>query len=81
MNNKADFQTFFKTDNSSKTNLHYDLVASKFMTGIENHQRKQYYSSESNSAIILLIGAIFQIAFGLVVFIVSSVFQLFKSSK
>jgi len=81
MKSSNDFQTFFKTDNSSKTNLHYDLVASKYMTGIENHKRKQYYSSESSSAIIMLIGAIFQIAFGLLVFIISNVFHMFKSSK
>ena len=29
----------FPTDNSSSTNLKYDLIASKFMTGIENHNK------------------------------------------
>lgn len=81
MNNKADFKSFYPTDNSSKTNLHYDLVTSKYMTGVENHQRRQYHSSSSNSAVILIISAIIQIAFGLLVFIVSSVFNLFKSNK
>ena len=27
------------TDNSSSTNLKYDLIASKFMTGVENHNK------------------------------------------
>jgi hypothetical protein len=30
----------FPTDNSPSTQLKYDIVASKFMTGVENHQRR-----------------------------------------
>lgn len=30
----------FPTDNSSSTNLKYDIIASKFMIGVENHQKK-----------------------------------------
>ncbi len=81
MSNKADFRSFFPVDESSRTNLHYDLVASKFMTGIENHKRTQYNNSASNSAVIPLIGAIVQIAIGLLVFIIASVYHLFKSPK
>lgn len=81
MSNKADFQNFFPTDNSSRTNLHYDLVASKFMTGIENHKRTQYYNSASNSAIIPLIGAIIQIGIGAVILIFSILKLIYKSIK
>lgn len=81
MSNKTDFRSFFPVDESSRTNLHYDLVASKFMTGIENHKRTQYNNSASNGAVIPLIGAIVQIAIGLVVFIIASVYHLFKSTK
>ncbi len=81
MSNKADFKSFFPTDNSSSTNLKYDLVASKFMTGIENHKRTQYHNSASNSGIFLFIVAIIQIAFGLLMLIIASVSHLFKSPK
>ena len=81
MSIKADFKSFFPVDNSTKTDMHYDLVASKFMTGIENHKRTQYNNSASNSAILPLIGAIIQIVLGLLVFIIASVFHLFKSYK
>jgi len=81
MSNKADFQNFFPVDNSSRTNLHYDLVASKFMTGIENHKRTQYNNSASSSAIFLLIGAIVQIVFSLVVVIFGILKFIFKSLR
>ena len=81
MSNKADFQNFFPTDNSSRTNLHYDLVASKFMTGIENHKRTQYNNSASNSAIIPLIGAIIQIAIGALVLLFGILKFIFKSFR
>ena len=79
MSNKANFQNFFPTDNSSKTNLHYDLVASKFMTGIENHKRTQYNNSASNSAVLPLIGAIIQIFIGAVVVVFGILKFIFKS--
>lgn len=69
MNNKTDFKNFFPTDNSSSTNLHYDIVASKFMIGIENHQKKSTRTNTSSiSAIFYLIGAIIQLFVILVVF-------------
>lgn len=81
MSNKADFQNFFPVDNSSRTNLHYDLVASKFITGIENHQRTKYHNSASSSAVFPLIGAIVQIVFGLVVVIFGILKFIFKSLR
>ena len=81
MNNKADFQNFFPVDNSSRTNLHYDLVASKFMTGIENHKRTQYNNSASVSAVFPLIGAIIQIFIGAVVVVFGILRFIFKSFR
>lgn len=81
MSNKSDFKSFFPVDESSKTNLHYDLVASKFMTGIENHKRTQYNNSISNSAIIPLIGAIIQIFIGAVVLVFGILKFIFKSLR
>lgn len=81
MSNKADFRNFFPTDNSSHTNLKYDLVASKFMAGIEIHQRTQYNNSASNSAILPLIGAIIQIAVGALILIYGILKFIFKSLR
>lgn len=81
MSNKTDFQNFFPTDNSSRTNLHYDLVASKFMTGIENHRRTQYNNSASNSAVLPLIVAIIQIFIGAVVVVFGILKFIFKSFR
>ena len=68
MSNKQDFNSFFPTDNSSRTNLKYDLVASKFVTGIENHQMRQYHNSQSTTFLFRIIGGIFQIAIGVIIF-------------
>lgn len=81
MKNTNDFQNFFPVDNSSRTNLHYDLVASKFMTGIENHKRTQYNNSAANSAIIPLIIAIIQIGIGAVVVVFGILKFIFKSLR
>ena len=64
MSNKQDFNNFFPTDNSSRTNVHYDIVASKFMTGIENHQRSKQNSSES----LILVKAFIQFGLGIILF-------------
>ncbi len=81
MSNKADFKSFFPVDNSTKTDIHYDLVASKFMTGVENHQRTRYNNSASNSAILPLIGAIIQITIGAVILIYGILKFIFKSLR
>jgi hypothetical protein len=39
MNNDLPNLNGFPTDNLPSTQLKYDIVASKFMTGIENHQQ------------------------------------------
>ncbi|RZJ36576.1 MAG: hypothetical protein EOO51_00205 [Flavobacterium sp.] len=64
-----DFNSF-PTDNSSSTNLKYDIIASKFMTGIENHKRRNAASSTSSvEVIIYLIGAVLQLGFSLLVMV------------
>lgn len=81
MNNNQNFNNFFPTDNSSRTNLKYDLVTSKFMTGIENHQRTQYYNSQSTSFIFGIIGGLFQITIGLIVLsfgLLKSIYNVLK---
>lgn len=81
MSNKADFKSFFPVDNSTKTDIHYDLVASKFMTGIENYQRTRYNNSASNSAILPLIGAIIQIIIGAVILVFGILKFIYKSFR
>ena len=81
MSNKTNFQNFYPVDNSSRTNLHYDLVASKFMTGIENHKRTQYNNSASSSAVLPLISAIIQIFIGAVVVVFGILKFIFKSFR
>lgn len=39
MSNNKDFYNFFPTDNSATTNLKYDLIVSKMMTGMRNQRR------------------------------------------
>lgn len=79
MSNKQDFNSFFPTDNSSRTNLKYDLVASKFMTGIENHQMRQYHNAQSTIFIFGIIGGMFQIAVG-VLLVVFGILKYFYNS-
>ncbi|MCO6163957.1 hypothetical protein [Flavobacterium sp. NRK F7] len=81
MSNKTSFNDFFPTDNSSRTNLKYDLVASKFMTGVENHQRNQYNNSASVGGVFILISAFFQIFFGLILIIFGLLRNLYKSLR
>ncbi|MNK23704.1 hypothetical protein D3C87_420020 [compost metagenome] len=55
----------FPTDNSPSTQLKYDIVASKFMTGIENHNKRNTRTSLSND--LDLIGAVLQLVVAIVV--------------
>lgn len=58
----------FPTDNSSSTQLKYDIVASKFMTGIQNHQMRNA-PSPSVEILFSLIGAVLQLVLALVIII------------
>lgn len=78
MNNKQDFNNFFPTDNSSKTNMHYDIVASKFLNSIESQQRKKYYASSSSNDAISIVTSLITIAFNLIVIIFIGIQKLFK---
>lgn len=81
MSNKTDFQNFFPTDNSSKTNLHYELVANKFIEGIQSNQRRQYHNSQSNAMIFGIIGGLFQIGAGLLLLLFGILKFIYKSLK
>jgi hypothetical protein len=51
----------FPTDNSSSTNLKYDIITSKFMTGIRNHERRTS-PVPSGGVVFYLIGAVLELA-------------------
>lgn len=55
----------FPIDNSPSTQLKYDIVASKFMTDIENHNKRNARTSLRND--LGLIGAILQLVGAIVV--------------
>lgn len=67
----------FPTDNSSSTQLKYDIVASKFMTGIQNHQTRNAPSS-SVGIVLNLIGAVLQMVVALVVILFVGVRWIWK---
>lgn len=81
MKKANDFKDFFPVDNSMSTNTYYDLVASKFMTGVENHQRNRYNNSASVGGVFILISAFFQIFFGLILIIFGLLCNLYKSLR
>jgi len=51
----------FPTDNSSTTNLRYDIVASKFMTGVRNHDRRAA-PVQSSGVVLYVLGAVLELA-------------------
>lgn len=60
----------FPTDNSSSTNLKYDIIASKFMTGIENHERHTR-TSVSSKPVFYLIGLVVELIAGVLMILIS----------
>jgi hypothetical protein len=81
MKKDNNFKDFFPVDNSMSTNNYYDLVASKFMNGVENHQRNRYNNSASVGGVFILISAFFQIFFGLILIVFGLLRNLYKSLK
>lgn len=65
--NIPDFSGFL-TDNSSSTNLKYDIITSKFMTGIQNHERRSA-TVQFSGIVLYLIGAVLELALAIVVLI------------
>jgi len=73
-----DFNSF-PTDNSSTTNLKYDIITSKMMTGVRNHQRRNAHASTSSvDAVIYIIGAVLQLAFAVVIMVFSGLRWVWK---
>lgn len=66
----------FPTDNSPSTQLKYDIVASKFMTGIENHHKRNAPVSIGNN--LGLVGAVLQIIIALLVIVGAVLHQICK---
>jgi hypothetical protein len=64
----------FPTDNSPSTQLKYNIVASKFMTGIQNHQRR---NAPVISNDLGLIGAVLKGLLALVVLLIAGVVYIF----
>lgn len=60
----------FPTDNSSSTNLKYDIIASKFMTGIKNHERHTR-NSVSSESVFYLIGLVVKLIVGVLMILIS----------
>jgi len=61
-----DFHGFFLAYNSATTNLKYDLITSKMMTGMQNNQRR-LVPAPSVGIVFNIIGAVLQMAVALVV--------------
>jgi len=70
----------FPTDNSSSTNLKYDIIASKFMTGIENHNRQKTPAPYFGVA-FYLIGAVVELVVGVVLLLGIVLHMIWKSLK
>jgi hypothetical protein len=68
----------FPTDNSPSTQLKYDIVASKLITGMQNHQNR-------NAPVISnglgLIGAVLKGLVALVVLLIAGVVYVFTKAK
>jgi hypothetical protein len=58
----------FPTDNSSSTNLKYDIITSKFLTGIRNHERRTA-TAPSGGVVFYLIGAVLELALAILVMV------------
>jgi hypothetical protein len=66
----------FPTDNLPSTQLKYDIVASKFMTGIKNHHKRNAPVSLSND--LGLIGAVLKALVALVVMLAAGIWWALK---
>lgn len=66
----------FPTDNSPSTQLKYDIVASKFITGIENHHKRNAPVSIGND--FGLIGAVLKIIVALIVIVGNGLYWIWK---
>lgn len=77
MSQNKDFQDLFPTDTSPSTNLKYDLISSKMMTGMQNHQMRNAPAPSVGIA-FSIIGAVLQMVVALVVMLFVLVKRAFK---
>ena len=66
----------FPTDNRPSTQIKYDIAASKFMTGISNHDKRNATSSIAND--LGLVGTVLQIIVSLLVIIGAALHWVWK---
>lgn len=72
----------FPLYNSSSTNLKYDIVASKFMVGVRNHQmRTDPEPVPSSGMVFYLIGAVLELALGILLLVGIGLRWVWKSLK
>ncbi|TRW21458.1 hypothetical protein FMM05_20110 [Flavobacterium zepuense] len=76
MSNNLPNLSSFPTDNAPSTQLKYDIVASRFMAGIENHHKRNAPISLSND--LGLIGAVLQGLVALVVMLIGGIWYVFN---
>jgi len=76
MNNDLPNLNGFPTDNLPSTQLKYDIVVSKFMTGIENYHKRNVPISVNND--LGLIGAVLKGFVALVVMLIAGIWWALK---
>ena len=81
MSNNKDFQDFFPIDNSNSatTNLKYDLIKSKMMTGTQNHQMRTA-PAPSVGLVFSVIGAVLQMVIAFASIAILCICFLFKKN-
>jgi len=70
----------FPTDNSSSTNLKYDIISSKFATGFRNHQMRTEPST-SLGVTFGIISAVFQMILALLMMLIFAIRWAINKSK
>ena len=72
----------FPLDNSSSTNLKYDIVASKFLVGVRNHQMRTAPAPVPSSGVVFyLIGVSLELALGILVLVEIGLHSIWKCIK
>ncbi|AXG73850.1 hypothetical protein DVK85_06195 [Flavobacterium arcticum] len=77
MNNQIPNFNGFPTDNSSSTNLKYDIIASKMMIGMRNHQMRTA-PAPNVGFVFEIMGAVLQMIVALVVILIIGITLIYK---
>jgi hypothetical protein len=79
MNDNMPNLSGFPTDNLSSTNVKYDIIASKFITGIENHHKRNVPSLSVGIVFDLLVGVV-HLAVALILFLLVGLRWVYKKN-